>query len=139
MKNLLTFLLGGLFSIGLMLSGMSNPEKVLNFLDVFGAWDPSLALVMAGAITVAFIPFQKVVKQANTTTFYGEKIQLPSKTQIDAKLIAGSALFGVGWGIAGICPAPSLTLIGLGYYQSLYFIVAMFIGIWFYDFFKVKG
>lgn len=134
MKNLIAFLLGGLFSLGLMISGMANPEKVLNFLDVFGNWDPSLALVMAGAIGVALIPFQWALRHPNTTTVYGEKIELPQQTQIDAKLIGGSALFGIGWGIAGICPAPSLTLIGLGYYQALYFIAAMLLGIWGYGF-----
>ncbi|CAG0922710.1 unnamed protein product [Notodromas monacha] len=87
---------------------MSNPEKVLDFLDLFGDWDASLAFVMMGAIAVAFIPFQK----------------------IDKKLITGAVLFGAGWGIAGICPAPSFTLIGLGHYQVLYFIVAMLVGVW---------
>ena len=134
MKNLIAFLLGGLFSLGLMISGMANPEKVLNFLDVFGNWDPSLALVMAGAIGVALIPFQWALRHPNTTTVYGEKIELPQQTQIDAKLIGGSALFGIGWGIAGICPAPSLTLIGLGYYQAVYFIAAMLLGLWGYGF-----
>ena len=133
MKNVIAFLLGGLFSIGLMISGMANPEKVLSFLDIFGDWDPSLAFVMAGAILVAFIPFQRVVRSENTTTFDGEKIQLPVNQKIDARLIAGSALFGIGWGIAGICPAPSLTLIGLGYYQAGYFLLAMFISIWVFD------
>ena len=131
MKNLIAFLLGGLFSLGLMISGMANPEKVLNFLDVFGNWDPSLALVMVGAIGVAF---QWALRHPNTTTVYGEKIELPQQTQIDAKLIGGSALFGIGWGIAGICPAPSLTLIGLGYYQAVYFIAAMLLAIWGYGF-----
>ena len=138
MKNLIAFGLGGLFSLGLMLSGMANPEKVLNFLDVFGEWDPSLALVMIGAIAVAFMPFQKVLKHPETKTFYAEKIELPTQQNIDKRLIVGSALFGIGWGLAGICPAPSLTLIGLGHYQEVYFIVAMFIGIWAYDFFSSK-
>lgn len=134
MKNLIAFLLGGLFSLGLMISGMANPEKVLSFLDVFGDWDPSLVLVMAGAIGVALIPFQWALRHPNTTTVYGEKIELPQQTQIDSKLIGGSTLFGIGWGIAGICPAPSLTLIGLGYSQALYFITAMLLGIWGYGF-----
>lgn len=132
MKNIWAFLLGGLFSLGLMISGMANPEKVLNFLDVFGDWDPSLALVMAGAIAVAFLPFQHAVRQSDPKTLDGEKIQLPQATQIDAKLIAGSSLFGIGWGLAGICPAPSLTLIGLGHHQAGYFILAMLLGIWIY-------
>lgn len=138
MKNLIAFGFGGLFSLGLMLSGMANPEKVLNFLDIFGEWDPSLAFVMAGAIAVAFIPFQKVIRHPQTKTVYGKKIEIPTNQNIDKKLIFGSVLFGIGWGIAGICPAPSLTLIGLGHYQALYFIGAMAIGIWIYDFLNAK-
>lgn len=129
MKNLLAFVFGGLFSVGLMLSGMSNPEKVLGFLDLFGNWDPSLAFVMLGAIMVAFIPFQKAVHNSATKTLFGETIELPTKTELDRKLIIGSLLFGIGWGIAGICPAPSFTLIGLGYYQVFYFIMAMLVGV----------
>jgi uncharacterized protein len=122
MRNVWAFIWGGLFSIGLMLSGMSNPAKVIGFLDIFGQWDASLAFVMMGAIAIAFIPFQKAVRQPHPQTFYGEAIQLPKNTKIDRKLILGSLLFGIGWGIAGICPAPSFTLIGLGYYQAIYFI-----------------
>ncbi|WOE30781.1 MULTISPECIES: YeeE/YedE family protein [unclassified Acinetobacter] len=129
MKNMLAFIFGTLFSIGLMLSGMSNPEKVLSFLDVFGDWDPSLAFVMIGAIVVAFIPFQKAIRATKPQTIFHQPIELPSNTAIDLKLISGSLLFGIGWGIAGVCPAPSFTLIGLGDYQILYFIVAMLIGV----------
>ena len=128
MKNLWAFVFGGIFSVGLMLSGMSNPKKVLDFLDLFGQWDPSLAFVMIGAIAVAFIPFQKAVHQQAPKTVYGDAIDLPKNNKIDSKLVTGSLIFGIGWGIAGICPAPSLTLIGLGYYQALYFIAAMMIG-----------
>ena len=129
MKNFLAFVFGGIFSAGLILSGMSNPEKVLNFLDLFGTWDASLAFVMMGAIAVAFIPFQRAMRQAEPKTILNEPIDLPKQTLIDSKLITGSFIFGIGWGIAGICPAPSLTLIGLGYYQAIYFIVAMLVGI----------
>ncbi|KGT47139.1 MULTISPECIES: DUF6691 family protein [Acinetobacter] len=129
MKNLLAFVFGGLFSVGLMLSGMSNPEKVLGFLNLFGNWDPSLAFVMLGAIMVAFIPFQKAVRNPATKTLFGETIELPTKTELDRKLIIGSLLFGIGWGTAGICPAPSFTLIGLGHYQVFYFIMAMLTGV----------
>ena len=128
MKNLWAFVFGGIFSVGLMLSGMSNPKKILDFLDLFGQWDPSLAFVMLGAIAVAFIPFQKAVHQQVPKTVYGDAIDLPKNNKIDSKLVTGSLIFGIGWGIAGICPAPSLTLIGLGYYQALYFIAAMMIG-----------
>ncbi|WP_425919116.1 DUF6691 family protein [Acinetobacter sp. TSRC1-2] len=127
MKNIWAFVFGGVFSIGLMLSGMSNPKKVLDFLDLFGQWDPSLAFVMLGAIAVAFIPFQKAIHQQTPKTVYGDFIDLPKNNKIDSNLLLGSLIFGIGWGIAGICPAPSLTLIGLGHYQAIYFIVAMFI------------
>lgn len=129
MKNVFAFLFGSLFSVGLMVSGMSNPEKVLDFLDLFGNWDASLAFVMMGAITVAFIPFQKAVRSAKPKTVFNEAIDLPKNNQIDKKLIIGALMFGAGWGIAGICPAPSFTLIGLGHYQVLYFIAAMLIGV----------
>ena len=126
MKNILAFIFGGIFSVGLLVSGMANPQKVLGFLDVFGDWDPSLAFVMAGAIMVAFIPFQ--LAKRKPVTLFNEVIELPQNNQLDKKLISGAFIFGMGWGIAGICPAPSLTLIGLGYYDALYFIVAMLVG-----------
>ncbi len=129
MKNFLAFIFGGLFSVGLMVSGMSNPEKVLDFLDLFGDWDASLAFVMMGAIAVAFIPCQKALRSQAPKTIFNEPIDLPKNNKIDPKLISGSLLFGIGWGIAGICPAPSFTLIGLGHYQVLYFIVAMLAGV----------
>lgn len=138
MNNLIAFILGGLFSIGLMLSGMSNPQKVLDFLDIFGTWDASLAFVMLGAIMVAFMPFQKVMRDPSPTTLTGDPIDLPNKTVIDKKLILGAVLFGIGWGMAGICPAPSLTLIGLGHYQAIYFILAMFIGVWLHQIWDKK-
>lgn len=137
MRNLLAFMFGGLFSIGLMFSGMSNPKKVLDFLDLFGSWDASLAFVMLGAILVALIPLQKAVKNQQPQTIFHEKIQLPQNRQIDARLIVGSLLFGIGWGIAGMCPAPSFTLIGLGHYEAVYFVGAMLIGI--YAFRKISG
>lgn len=130
MKNILAFIFGSLFSLGLMISGMSNPEKVLGFLDIFGQWDISLMFVMLGAIAVAFIPFQKAIKSPKT--IFNEQIQLPMNTQIDQRLIAGALIFGIGWGIAGICPAPALTLIGLGHFEALYFIAAMLLGMFIY-------
>ncbi|WP_111885236.1 DUF6691 family protein [Acinetobacter sp. CFCC 11171] len=129
MKNFLAFVFGSLFSVGLMFSGMSNPQKVIDFLDIFGNWDASLAFVMMGAIAVAFIPFQKAVHSSAPTTVFNEQIDLPSNNKIDSKLIIGALIFGAGWGIAGICPAPSFTLISLGHYQVLYFIGAMLAGV----------
>ena len=133
MKNIFAFIFGGLFATGLMFSGMANPQKVLNFLDVFGTWDASLAFVMMGAIAVAFIPFQILSKQKAPKTVFKEPIELPKNTQIDTRLVLGSAIFGIGWGLAGICPAPSLTLVGLGHYQAFYFIIAMAIGVIVYN------
>jgi uncharacterized protein len=130
MKNVFALFLGALFSIGLIISGMSDPKKVLDFLDIFGHWDASLAFVMLGAIMVAFIPFQRAQRGRLAKTLFNEAIDLPRKQQLDKNLIMGAVLFGLGWGIVGMCPAPSLTLIGLGHLQGLYFIVAMFIGIW---------
>ena len=127
MKNILALLFGGLFSLGLMISGMSDPQKVIGFLDLFGQWDPSLAFVMIGAIAVAFIPFQWAKRKPET--IFHEKIILPENRQIDAKLISGALIFGMGWGLAGICPAPAFTLIGIGYYQAAYFVLAMFAGV----------
>ena len=135
MKNIFAFIFGGLFSVGLMLSGMSNPAKVIGFLDIFGQWDPSLAFVMIGAIVIAFIPFQKAIRKP--VTVFNEVIELPKNTRLDTKLVAGAFIFGIGWGIAGICPAPAFTLIGLGYYQALYFIVAMLFGVFIHR--KVTG
>ena len=126
MKNIFAFIFGSLFALGLLISGMSNPEKVLGFLNIFGQWDISLMFVMMGAIIVAIIPFQKAIR--NPKTIFGEEISLPMNTHIDKNLIVGSSLFGVGWGIAGICPAPAITLIGLGYSQAWYFIAAMLLG-----------
>lgn len=133
MKNIFAFIFGGLFATGLMFSGMANPQKVLNFLDVFGTWDASLAFVMMGAIAVAFIPFQILSKQQAPKTVFKEPIVFPKNTQLDPRLITGSAIFGIGWGLAGICPAPSLTLVGLGHYQAFYFIIAMAIGVIVYN------
>jgi uncharacterized protein len=137
MKQALAFVFGSIFSIGLMLSSMVNPEKVLSFLDLFGDWDPSLAFVMLGAITIAFLPFQKARRNTEPKTLFNESIQLPTASKIDHRLVLGAVLFGVGWGTAGICPAPALTLLGLGYDQGLYFIAAMFIGMWVCHYFQL--
>ncbi len=137
MKSIFAFVFGGLFSIGLMVSGLSNPEKVIGFLDLFGQWDPSLAFVMMGAIMVVIIPMQKALRHPKPVTVFQQQIDLPTSKQIDTKLIMGAVLFGIGWGIAGICPAPSFTLLGLGYWEGLYFVIAMGLGGWLYG--KVSG
>jgi uncharacterized membrane protein YedE/YeeE len=95
---------GLLFGLGLLLSGMSNPAKVLGFLDVTGQWDPSLMLVMGGAIAIGFFAFRRAERQ--THSLLGEPMQLPDKSRLTPRLVLGSALFGIGWGLAGICPGP---------------------------------
>jgi len=117
---------GVLFGLGLIVSGMINPVKVQGFLDLAGAWDPSLMLVMAGAIAVGLFAFAVAKKRA--TTFIGEKIDLPTSTTIDLRLIGGSALFGIGWGLAGFCPGPALVGLGMGLPSALIFVAAMIAG-----------
>lgn len=139
MKNLIAFFIGAVFALGLLISGMSNPQKVQDFLDIFGTWDASLVFVMVGAIAVAFIPFQKVVRARHAKTLFGDTIDLPTHRHIDTKLLLGSAMFGIGWGMAGICPAPSLTLIGLGNFQVLYFVIPMLIGMGLHHLWQTVG
>jgi uncharacterized protein len=126
MRKLMAFLGGLIFGIGLLLAGMANPAKVLGFLDLGGAWDPSLALVMAAAIGVAFLPFTWARSQR--TSVLGAPMQLPAKRELDRRLIGGSLLFGIGWGVAGICPGPALAIALTGHWQVLLFVVAMLAG-----------
>ena len=123
----ITSLLAGLvFGFGLILSGMANPAKVLGFLDLAGRWDPSLALVMAGAIAVGFFAF--AVARTRTLSFLGAEMQLPTARHIDRRLIAGGVLFGIGWGVAGFCPGPALVALGMGQIKALVFVAAMLVG-----------
>ena len=126
MQRAFEFLTGLLFGIGLIVSGMSDPGKVLGFLDVAGAWDPSLAFVMAGAIAVGVGAF--ALARRRTTAFLGGAIRLPSATVVDRPLVIGSLLFGVGWGLAGFCPGPALVALGAGYWQAAVFTLAMVVG-----------
>jgi len=119
-------LAGVIFGIGLLLSGMTNPEKVLGFLDLAGRWDPSLALVMAGAIAVGVVGF--TVAKRRTHSLLKLPMQLPTATVIDRRLLAGSATFGVGWGLTGVCPGPALVGLAIGVPQMLVFVIAMLIG-----------
>jgi uncharacterized membrane protein YedE/YeeE len=123
----LTFsLLSGLiFGIGLILAGMANPAKVLAFLDIAGLWDPSLGLVMAGAIGVGLIAFA-IAKRRNLS-YLGFSIQLPTNRIIDKRLVLGSLAFGIGWGLVGICPAPAFVLLGVGSSKGIIFVIAMVI------------
>ena len=119
---------GALFGLGLAVSGMTNPDKVLNFLDLAGQWDPSLALVMGGALAVT-VPGYAWMRRRDVS-LSGDALPGPPSSTIDRRLLIGSALFGIGWGIAGICPGPALTLLLGGYWQSLLFVLAMLGGMW---------
>jgi uncharacterized membrane protein YedE/YeeE len=120
------FAVGLLFGLGLLLSGMTDPGKVLGFLDLFGAWDPSLALVMGGAILVGFFAFALAKKR--TTTFLGGVLRLPTSTQMDKPLVIGSLVFGAGWGLAGFCPGPAVVSMADGQPKALVFVLAMLVG-----------
>lgn len=125
--QILTSLLAGLvFGFGLILSGMADPAKVLGFLDLAGAWDPSLALVMGGAIAVGLPAF--ALARRRKLSLIGAPMRLPTVRQIDRRLAGGSVLFGIGWGIAGFCPGPALVALGMGKTQALVFVAAMLAG-----------
>jgi uncharacterized membrane protein YedE/YeeE len=126
MQKLSAFFVGLLFGLGLLLSGMSDPGKVLGFLDLAGAWDPSLAFVMGGAIAVGFFAF--ALAKQRTRSFLGGAMQLPKATQIDKRLVIGSLTFGVGWGLAGFCPGPGLVSMASGEVKGLVFVLAMVAG-----------
>lgn len=127
-ENITALLLGILFSIGLGISGMMDPTKVQGFLDAAGRWDPSLALVMGGALFVTFVTYPVVVKRSGP--IFGEKFGLPSKTEIDKPLIIGAVLFGIGWAISGLCPGPALANTLSLHTGVLAYIVTMFTGFW---------
>ena len=123
MRNALALAVGLLFDLGLCVSGMSNPQKLLAFLDLDGAWDPSLALVMAGAIAVAFVPFR--LARTRRAAWTGGRIELPDAKAIDAPLVIGAAIFGVGWGLVGLCPAPAIVDLGFFSPQAAIFVASM--------------
>lgn len=124
---IITSLLAGLvFGLGLILSGMADPAKVLGFLDLGGAWDPSLAFVMAGAIAVGAVAF--AVAKKRTVSFLGAAMKLPTSRDIDRRLVVGSVVFGMGWGVAGFCPGPGLVALGMGESKALVFVLAMLAG-----------
>lgn len=121
-----SLLAGLVFGLGLLISGMANPDKVLGFLDLAGPWDPSLALVMVGAIMVGVVGV--AVARRRTLSFLGASISLPTNTRIDKRLVLGGLTFGVGWGLAGFCPGPGLVALGAGELKALVFVVAMVAG-----------
>ena len=126
MQIFIALIVGLVFGLGLILSGMTNPAKVIGFLDVAGNWDPSLALVMGGAIVAAFVPFR--LAKGRTTALLGGPMRLPAATDIDRRLVLGSLAFGAGWGLAGYCPGPALTSLLSGGIKPLLFVVAMLAG-----------
>jgi uncharacterized membrane protein YedE/YeeE len=130
MAILLQFAVGPIFGLGLLLSGMSDPAKVLNFLDFAGigsgSWDPSLAFVMAGAIAVTVIGYRLVLRRDRP--LFGETFHLPTQQELDLRILSGPAIFGVGWGLAGFCPGPALTALGFGTSAAMIFVAAMAAG-----------
>ncbi|MEX5569273.1 YeeE/YedE family protein [Pseudomonas syringae] len=131
MLKVTAFFAGLIFGFGLLLAGMANPAKVLAFLDVSGTWDPSLALVMAGAISVAVVPLNWA--RRSRQSLLGARMQLPVKTQLDARLIVGSLVFGIGWGIAGICPGPAVATLLTGHWKILIFLLALLAGMYLFS------
>jgi uncharacterized membrane protein YedE/YeeE len=133
MKNIITFVTGLIFGLGLIISGMTNPDKVIRFLDIGGIWDPSLMFVMLGGIAVAFVGFKSM--QNKSQTVFGDTIHLPRTTHISKELVIGSLLFGAGWALAGFCPGPALVALGAGYKEAFIFVMAMIVGMTIHDHF----
>ncbi|MBP6097325.1 MAG: YeeE/YedE family protein [Methyloversatilis sp.] len=126
MPVITSFLAGLVFGLGLIVSGMADPAKVLGFLDLAGAWDPSLAFVMGGAIGVGVIAF--FFARMRTVSFLGAEMKMPTARHIDRRLVLGSLTFGVGWGVAGFCPGPGLVAFGMGEVKAAVFVAAMLTG-----------
>lgn len=127
MRHFSTYLIGVIFGVGISVSGMANPAKVLNFFDIAGSWDPSLAFVMGGAVVVAFLGYKIVLRRP--APVFDAKFHLPDNPRIDARLLGGSALFGIGWGIAGFCPGGALPALGTGQINVVIFVAALIAGI----------
>jgi uncharacterized membrane protein YedE/YeeE len=137
MSNLVSLLVGLLFGVGLILSGMADPAKVLGFLDLAGAWDPSPAFVMGGAIAVGLPAF--ALARGRSRSWLGAEMSLPTVREIDRRLVIGSLLFGVGWGVAGFCPGPALVALGMGESKALWFVAAMVAGMALFEWFERRG
>ena len=128
MRYVTVFLIGALFGLGIVISGMGNPAKVLNFFDLAGTFDPSLIFVMAGALSVA-VPGYALIFRRRQKPVFGETFVLPKAKLVDRKLVGGSAVFGIGWAIAGFCPGAAIPALGLGHASALIFVAAMLVGI----------
>jgi hypothetical protein len=131
MRGILAAASGLIFGLGLIAGGMTDPGKVKGFLDIFGQWDPSLGLVMGGAIAVGVFAFAAAARRKLSWT--GDPIDVPRSTVIDTRLLLGGALFGVGWGVAGFCPGPALVALGSGLPAAGIFVVAMLVGMVIHD------
>ena len=130
--NLFAFISGVLFSIGLGISGMTQPQKVIGFLDVFGEWDLSLIFVMVGGI-ISYLILQSAIKRRFSTPVFASMFKIPTRKNIDRNLMLGALLFGVGWGLGGYCPGPALTSLGSGSMSAVLFVVAMGVGMFLAD------
>lgn len=131
MSNLFGFVSGLVFGIGLILAGMTEPLKIKGFLDLAGAWDPSLALVMGGAIALGVVAFARARRRDRSWT--GAPIEIPNNKTIDRRLVTGGVLFGIGWGIGGFCPGPALVALGSGVGSAGIFVAAMLVGMLLHD------
>jgi hypothetical protein len=127
MRNAVNLLAGLIFGLGLLISGMANPTKVQNFLDLSGTFDPSLIFVMAGAVVVTFAGYRLVLRRPRPVL--AERFYLPTAKDIDARLVGGAALFGIGWGLSGFCPGPAITSLALLAKGTLVFVPAMLAGV----------
>lgn len=128
MKYLSVFLTGLLFSVGLIVSGMINPAKVIGFLDIFGEWDASLAFVMGGAVLVTSVGYKLLMKQ--TKPLFNSTFTRPNRTDLDTKLFVGPAMFGIGWGLVGLCPGPGFAALSASPKPVFIFVIAMFAGMY---------
>ena len=134
MRNFLVLMSGSIFGLGLTISSMTNPKKVIGFLDIFSNWDPSLAFVMGGAIIITSPVLYLLTK--NQKIILSDKIYLPTNTKIEKNLIIGSLIFGVGWGLAGLCPGPAISSLALVESSTIIFTIFMFFGFYISKFFK---
>ena len=126
MRLILSYFIGLIFGVGISVSGMANPAKVLNFFDIAGTWDPSLAFVMGGAVVITSLGYRLVWRRS--APLFGDRFQIPTSNAIDARLIGGSAIFGIGWGIAGFCPGAAIPALGTGRWEVALFLVAVTAG-----------
>ncbi|MGE3306085.1 MAG: DUF6691 family protein [Rhizobiaceae bacterium] len=127
-KLISAIIIGGIFGLGIAISGMADPAKILNFFDVFGTWDPSLAFVMGGGLAVAFVGYRLIFATRGAPVLE-PSFSLPTRRDIDGQLVGGAAVFGIGWGIAGFCPGGAIPALGLGYSETFIFLAAMIAGI----------